>query len=167
MTKKFEKHLAELLQSERVMAGEIDGLFYIIDPYRIIRLSFLYELPAEADVYPLLKSTAKNYIKFFDTENPDISYKMVELPTVAEIKKNISDLVGRKRSTVVYGCEDFAMNARYLLSVIGVLKCRVCYVPSNKYYPVLFFENDDLQSVTAEAIMRVNSQQIGYWVIEE
>lgn len=163
MKKKTANHALEIARSIYV-GGKIkcplqyvkDGRIFVTDSFRIMEIEDLIdELPTEVG-----GAMVESMIKYTDSDSSrELDYTCHEIPTVAEIKAGIQELVGRKFDRVIWSDGIVTINARWLYKAMEALNATMCYMSSTKprKAPYFLYENDDVNAKNKILILPVVS----------
>lgn len=168
MKKRVVKHARDIATEKQNYCYQYtDGKekYYVTDGYRVIEYDNEIQCTPSISVNAHEDSIVRAFTGLFDRCN---DYVLYELPTVEEIKANITKLVGRRYDKVVYGNDKFAINARWLYKAMEALNAKVCYIDKDQpyLYGILLYENDDLQSSIKELILPIRTDgKTGYWTV--
>lgn len=152
--------------SQHPVLYQIGSDYYYTDGTRVLR--------SDENIMPNLEAVTKGIILQTFRELFESDASLVELPTIKEIKENIKNLVGTKRTRVIFKPEVNEprsisyVNARWLVEAMEVLNAQVMYV--TRFY-VLLFENDNLQSSNAICMLGIRpllmtDEKTGYYIHE-
>ena len=133
MTKKMIKHIEEICSDPKSFTWNDDKYFYIANTHRILRLNEKPDVSISAPDPKLIKLI--NDFLNFEKHN----YERTIIPSLAEIKQGIAEIVGKKRDIVTWGCSNFVINARYMVKAMEILNSNVGYAPIDFHGPIIFF----------------------------
>ena len=168
MKKKLIEHARDIATEKQNYCYQYTdgkGRYYVTDIHRVIEYDKEIQCTPAISVNAHEDGVIRVLTECFDKCN---DYVLYELPTVEEIKANITKLVGRRHDKVAYGNDKFALNARWLYKAMEALNAKVCYIDKDKpyLYGILLYENDDLQSSIKELILPICAEgKTGYWTV--
>lgn len=165
--KKLLDHMQEIATEKQNYCYQYTdgkGSYYVTDTYRVVEYNSEIQFSPAINVNAHADSITRIFSECFKKCENYVIYE--ELPTVAEIKANITRLAGRTHDKVIYGNDKFAVNARWLYKAMEALHAKVCYIDNGSphVYGIALYENDNLQSTVRELILPIRADgKTGYW----
>lgn len=165
MKKKLIKHAMNIAEGNfKYQYPNGGGGVYVTNNYVALELEEPIEkLEISEDKY--IPKKIHEYMEW--SVEPAFDYRLYELPTVEELRKGIRNLIGKKRTRVVWSDGNITLNARTLMKAMENLNATVAYVSNEpRHRPIFLMENDDLQSFNREIILPFHNRndRKGFWI---